>query len=286
MFNVTRRDDAFTCVELEDTEAQAEVTIAPGRGGMATRFRVKGRDVLYLDASTLDDRTKNVRGGNPVLFPCPGKLEADAWKRDGREGRMKQHGFARNAVWGVADTKADDAASVTLSLSSSPETRESYPWDFRVDLTYRLSGATLRIEPRVHNTGDSPMPFGFGFHPYFYVQDKTQARIATRATRAFDNVKKSEVAFTGFDFSAQEVDLHLLDHGSTESERTRAPEDGGAIRVRGSREFSRWVVWSLAGKDFICLEPWTCPGNALNTGESLIILSPGERRALWIEIGA
>ena len=68
-------------------------------------------------------------------------------------------------------------------------------------------------------TGNSPMPFAFGIHPYFLVAaaDKAGARIATHATQAFDNVTKTIVPFRGFDLTANEVDLHLLDHGSSDS---------------------------------------------------------------------
>src|SRR5262249_48097520 len=106
-------------------------------------------------------------------------------------------------------------------------------------------------------------------------------RIATRATRAFDNVSKREVPFTGFDLGAAEVDLHLLDHGSTEGSLVAG--DLG-VSVRGSADFTHWVVWTLRGKDFVCLEPWTCPGDALNTGERLIVVGPGEARSLRVEI--
>ncbi|HEX4474788.1 MAG TPA: galactose mutarotase, partial [Polyangiaceae bacterium] len=79
-----------------------------------------------------------------------------------------------------------------------------------------------------------------------------------------------------------EVDLHLLDHGSTSSALHLG--DGSRIDVRGSPEFTRWVVWSLAGKDFVCLEPWTSPGNALNTKEQLLSVDPGATHTSWIEI--
>jgi galactose mutarotase-like enzyme len=44
------------------------------------------------------------------------------------------------------------------------------------------------------------------------------------------------------------------------------------------------VIWTLRGRDFVCLEPWTCPGDALNTGAGLLFLAPGETRALRLEI--
>src|SRR5438132_2165715 len=65
--------------------------VVPERGGLVTRFRVQGRGLLYLDEATLADRSKNVRGGVPVLFPIAGKAPEG--------GAMKQHGFARNRAW-------------------------------------------------------------------------------------------------------------------------------------------------------------------------------------------
>jgi galactose mutarotase-like enzyme len=34
----------------------------------------------------------------------------------------------------------------------------------------------------------------------------------------------------------------------------------------------------------VCLEPWTCPGNALNTGERLLVVAPGATHEAWTEI--
>src|SRR3954463_4417330 len=98
-------------VVLEDATAGARVALAPTRGGMVTRFEVAGRPVLFLDAATLVDETKNVRGGKPVLFPSPGPLAGDRFTRDGKSGSMKQHGFARQRAWSVA---AKTAREVTL----------------------------------------------------------------------------------------------------------------------------------------------------------------------------
>ncbi|HEX7670875.1 MAG TPA: galactose mutarotase, partial [Polyangiaceae bacterium] len=254
----------------------------PRRGAIVTSFRVRGRELLYMEESTLTDPDKNVRGGVPVLFPSPGKLDGDAWTRDGHNGAMKQHGFARNLPWNVTEGAAGRAASVTLSLASSDATLVQYPWEFRAELTFSLTGARLRIGLRVTNASSSPMPFGVGFHPYFAVKDKARAKIDTRATRAFDNVTKTVMPFAGFDLTAKEVDLHLLDHGSTESALHFG--DGSRVGVRGSSDYGRWVVWTLAGKDFVCLEPWTCPGNALNSGEGLTIVRPEQSHESWVEI--
>ena len=285
MFTVTECNGAIATVELVDPESQSRAVLAPSRGGLMTRLTLGGRELLFLDEATFFDLKSNVRGGCPVLFPSPGKLAGDAWARDGRAGSMKQHGFARNLAWEVTRRGTDGSASVTLSLTSSDATRSQYPWDFAVEFTYALSGAALRIEQRFTNKSASPMPFGAGFHPYFFVPDaeKAGARVVTDATRAFDNATKQEITLgAGIDLTREQVDLHLWDHGRPSAELTRpgAP----AVRLEGSPELTHWVVWTLKGRDFVCLEPWTCPGNALNSGDRLLVLDPGESRTLSLEI--
>jgi galactose mutarotase-like enzyme len=278
-FSVSKLNDPLENLELRDAASNSRVVLAPSRGGMVTRLTLRGRELLFLDESTLRDTTKNVRGGNPVLFPSPGKLEGDAYSSHGQHGSLKQHGFARNSAWEVIGTKNEDSASATLRLVSSEETRREFPWDFSAEYTYTLSSDSLRIDLSITCTGNAAMPFGAGFHPYFSVPQsaKANAHIETNATRAFDNVTKTSNALLPIDLTKPEIDLHLIDHHGDCI--LRLPDH--AIRVRGSSEFSRWVVWTLSGKDFVCVEPWTCPGNALNTGESLIVLPPRQTRAMW-----
>jgi galactose mutarotase-like enzyme len=266
--------------EVTLNDGDSVVSIAPHRGAIVTRFEIGAHRVLFMDQETLQDPTKNVRGGVPVLFPTPGKLAGDAWAYAGQRGSMKQHGFARNQAWRPGERSAGMAV---LSLESNDETRTQFPWDFAFDMTFTLRGNALRLEQRIVNRSTTPMPFGVGFHPYFYLPDaeKADARITTGARRAFDNVTKQTIDLPRIDLTQKEVDLHLLEHGSTASE-LQSPR--GTVRLTGSAEYTHWVVWTLAGRDFVCLEPWTCPGDALNTGDRLILLAPSQTRTLSLEI--
>lgn len=284
-FSVSDVEGEIGQIALRDPQAGSKVMLAPSRGGMASRFEVGEHALFYLDEASFLDPSRSVRGGAPVLFPTPGKLAGDAWSYGGHSGAMKQHGLGRKAAWSVGERSSEGAASCVLELRSSEATRAQYPWDFEVAYRYVLEGARLRIEQRFSNTGSSPMPFGAGFHPYFFVpqDEKAEVEIETAATRAFDNVAKREGPYEGLDLTQPEVDCFLLDHGSSTSSLTR-PGLPGRIVVEGSEAFSHWVVWTLKGRDFVCLEPWTCPGDALNTGERLMVLEPGEQRELWTEI--
>jgi galactose mutarotase-like enzyme len=258
------------------------VTIAPQRGAIVTSFRARGRELLYLDQATFNDRSKNVRGGIPLLFPTPGKLENDRWHRAGRSGEMKQHGFARNLAWSIdPDADVRNTAQTTLFIAATPETLQMYPWKFRAQVAYAVEPSALTIDFMIANEDTTPMPFAFGLHPYFLVTGKARARVATSATQAFDNVAKRVVSFRGFDFTQGEVDMHLLDHGSASATLETAE---GTIAIQCSPQLTRWVVWSLPGKDFVCLEPWSAPGNALNTGEGVSVLAPGDSHAMSVTI--
>src|SRR2546425_126790 len=100
------------------------------------------------------------------------------------------------------------------------------------------------------------MPLAAGFHPYFALPDgdKAKTRVSTDATRAWDNVTKQEIPFTGLDLTQKEVDMHLLDHHPTDTIIERPGRR--SIRVSWDKPFVHLVVWTLKGKDFICVEPW------------------------------
>ena len=135
---------------------------------------------------------------------------------------------------------------------------------------------------QVENTGTTVMPFGLGYHPYFVVTNKRDARVETDATREFDNLTKVTGPFRGFDLTAKEVDQHMLDQ--TARHMPLIFGDGSSIDVSASPDYAHWVVWTIASSDFVCVEPWTSPGNALNSGDRLLTLEPGRVHRSFIEI--
>jgi galactose mutarotase-like enzyme len=161
-----------------------------------------------------------------------------------------------------------------------------YPFPFALEVTYSLKGPKLRVDVRVTNTGTEPMPFGFGLHPYFAVpaEEKPGARVETASLQAYDNLSKRVVSISRVPLTAAEVDMALLGHGSNRSSLRWADDD--RVTLEGSKEFKTFVVWSKSDGPFVCLEPWTCGPNALNTGESLLEVPPGETHSLWVTIGA
>ena len=258
---------------LESGGSVAE--IVPERGALCSRLVLDGEDLLYLDGSTLADPAANVRGGIPVLFPIAGKLPGDAY--DGHS--MKQHGFARNLPWEPTRTAS---GRLECRLDSTDDTLRMFPWVFDAQLVFDLSPTALRLEFALHNPGDGVLPYQLGFHPYFRVEDKGTVGVRTEATRAFDNRKAAFTSYAAPDFTAGEVDLHLLDHRGSGTVLRRGARR--AVKLRWSPDFRVMVLWTLPGRDFVCVEPWTAPAGALASGAGVLQVQPGDVHRLAFEI--
>lgn len=77
---------------------------------------------------------------------------------------MSQHGFARDREFTrISGTDTE----IWLALDSDVETRKSYPFDFRLELGYRLKDRTLEVLWRVKNTDSRKIWFSIGGHPAF-----------------------------------------------------------------------------------------------------------------------
>lgn len=259
----------------------AEAWLAPARGGLLTRFTVDGEDVLFLDEGTLADPGKNVRGGVPILFPIAGKLSPDTLP--GASSPLKQHGFARNLPWQVVSAGADRA---TLGLDSSEETRAAFPHDFALRYSYAITEQSLIIESTFENRGAASMTIQPGLHPYFRVEDKAGARVATAASVAWDNVAGARRAVSAEElrFDRGELDLHLLDHRATGTRLTRPGQRD--LVLEWSADHTVLVLWTLPDRPFVCVEPWSAPANALATGGGWVIPAGGAHTStLKIQLG-
>lgn len=286
MFEILRTQDQYETYILTDHNAQSRLEVVPERGGIVTRWNIQGQEIFYLDAERFKDPNLSVRGGIPILFPICGNLVNDTYTYLGQDYTLKQHGFARNLPWQVTDSATSDMAVLTLTLKSNDQTRSVYPFEFEVTFTYRLKGNTLDIDQRYTNHSAEPMPFSTGFHPYFLTSDKTKLEFDIPGSEYQEKQTQAVHPFTGsFDFSCDEIDV-AFGQLSNNTASVTDPERGLAIALTYTDAYSTLVFWTVKGKDFYCLEPWSAPRNALNTGENLTHLAPGESSETSVRLTA
>jgi galactose mutarotase-like enzyme len=255
---------------LQDPSGKAQLEVVPERGGIITRWRVQGQDILYLDAERFANPALSVRGGIPILFPICGNLPENLFSSGGGTYVLKQHGFARDLPWQVQSQSAD---AIALTLASNAFTLSQYPFEFELQFTYQVTGDRLSIQQRITNPGSTVMPFSVGFHPYFAIQDKTQLQFEIPATQMVDQISKATLPFNGsFDWQQPELDLAFR---PLTAQQATVKEGGRTITLAFDALYSTLVFWTVQGKDYYCLEPWSAPRNALNSGEDLTHLAPG-----------
>ncbi|HAO11573.1 MAG TPA: aldose epimerase [Planktothrix sp. UBA8407] len=278
---------------LSDPTTQSSLEVVPERGGIITRWQVGGQDLLYLDSERFANPELTVRGGIPILFPICGNLPDDTYTYQGQRYGLKQHGFARNLPWTVTQQATAIGASITLVLKSNPQTRSVYPFDFEVEFTYTLKGNSLQIFQRYTNlcgTIDSlppqTMPFSTGLHPYFLAGDKEKLAFEIPAMQYRDQSTQKAHVFTGrFDPLEDEIDglfNPLTGLATTTIDHSRRSK----IILSYTSAYSSLVYWTLKGKDYYCLEPWTAPRNAINTGKLLTYLKPGASCEMLVHLSA
>jgi galactose mutarotase-like enzyme len=274
VFAIALKADPTPTYVLSDTATASRLEIVPDRGGIATLWQIEGQEIFYLDRERFTDPSLSVRGGIPILFPIAGNLPDNQYTVDGQTYTLKQHGFARDLPWQVTQQAVADAASLTLELTSTEATRAQYPFDFKLAFTFELQGHSLELRQQFTNLSAQPMPFSTGLHPYFLVSDKTQLEFEIPSTEFRNHIAGGVETFSGdFDFSQPEIDI-AFQNLTAQSATVTDHHLKRKLTLSWSADYTKLVFWTVQGKDYYCLEPWTAPRNALNSGENLLILDP------------
>ncbi|SFL48048.1 aldose 1-epimerase family protein [Methylorubrum salsuginis] len=232
----------------------------------------------------------------PWLFPVVGASAGGAVRVGGRSYPMAQHGFARDLPFTVV-AQADDA--VTLRLEDDAATRAHYPFAFRLDVTARVAPGSLAFDLTVTNPGDTPLPYGLGFHPAFpwpFAGGERRAGggyavLFEKAERPFvpevgegGLLVRSERALP-LDGARLDLDPALFTEAlvflNAESRALRFVAPGGEAIAMRMRDFPHLAVWTRPTAPFLSLEAWT--GHAdwagfdgeLSERDSQRLLAPG-----------
>lgn len=273
VYEIRTYTDTYPIYELIETNTRSWFKIAPERGGIVISYGTNGEELLYLDKATFDDPNANIRGGIPVLFPISGQLTDGAYEWNGKRYTMKNHGVARTHPWQIEQTSTQDGAAITLTLKSSESTRDSYPFDFELKFTYRLKNGKLTIEQEYRNESDEAMPMYPGFHPYFAATRKAIA-YETDASRYYDYNDGTEKPYEGKAIDLDRLPESVVFLNPQKREITFSPTEDRRIRMTYGDDFKYVVLWSVAGKDFVCVEPWMAKTDELNRKQELVLVPP------------
>jgi aldose 1-epimerase len=238
------------------------------------------------------------------LIPWPNRLADGRYSFDGADyqlalsepaTRTAIHGLLRWRNWSALERSAD---RVVMGITLHPMT--GWPFQLDVSIAYSVGDEGLTVETRARNAGGRPCPFGSGQHPYLSpgtgVLDSCTLQLSAAMRILVDDERELPVGGepvdgTPFDLrSPREVGSLRSDHAFTDLERD--PDGLAWVRLTGpdGRTAALWCdesysLLQLYTGDTLAAprrrrglgaEPMTCPPNALQTGEGIVRLDPGE----------
>ena len=253
-------------------------------------------------------------GQAPVLFPICGSLREDTAfysHGDGTEtkGTIPRHGLIRKKEFELVDQTEN---SVTFAIEDDENTYQNYPYHFRLEITYLVTGKTVRTQYKIFNKETNKvMPFFIGGHPgfncplldgetyedYYLEFEKEETCSVPRPfpeTGMLDFQDRSpwldsqkEVDLSYDLFSVDAVTLDEL-QSRTIALRSRKNEKGLKLHFQ---EFSNLIIWSTLNKgSFIAFEPWSGLSTSLEEGDHLEdkknvrLLEPGQFDQIGFDI--
>lgn len=288
----------FDVYTIQAADGSIEASFVPEKGGIGSSIRVMEadgpREILFRHPFFWDaPPVVRTPGGWPFLFPICGRLErdgqAEAYRYNDRLYRMPIHGFSMRVPWAVEPSESDD--ELVMTLRDSEATRPLYPFAFLVRLRYRVEARRLICEQTYRNTGEAPLPYYAGFHPYFAVPEPGAGKEATQLhmtptarcvynDRLTDTIDRAAPPAMPVSIADPGIHENLLRVGEGHVTRLSFPDrPGWALEARGVETpglFPYVQLYTMTDKPFFCIEPWMGAPNGLNTFGACRVLRPGE----------
>lgn len=220
---------------------------------------------------------------SPVLFPIVGALKDNTYYYENKEYKLSRHGFARDHEFQVDQQGMDE---VIFTLSHNEETLKIYPFQFILQLRYKLSGSGLSCTYQVSNPDHQPLLFSIGAHPAFNVPLEN----GLEYTDYFLEFNKDNfLSYHKIDndlIASETVEVELKDNKlplkhalfyedalvfkSLKSDciSIRSHKSPNGLHFR-FKDFPFFGIWAAKDADFLCLEPWCGIADGLDHTQKL-----------------
>lgn len=211
----------------------------------------------------------------PVLFPAIGRSNDDEYVLDGQTYQMPQHGFAGDQDFTVAYQSANE---LVLELVANAETKKMYPFDFKLQVAFKLLSTGLSLSFDVENNSDKAMPYSLGSHPAFNIPINGTASFENYRVRfdgveeplnVYEIVKTPHPYRTGkeellsstnelrLNYATFKPGLRIISNPGVKSVKVFSPLTAHAIQL-DVQEFKNICLWTKEDQDcrFLCVEPF------------------------------
>lgn len=233
---------------------------------------------------------------SPVLFPIVGALKDNTYYYENKEYKLSRHGFARDHEFQVDQQGIDE---VIFTLSHNKETLKIYPFQFTLQLRYKLSESGLSCTYQVNNPDHQPLLFSIGAHPAFNVPLQSGLEYTDYFLEfnkdnflSYHKIDNDLIANETVEVELKDNKLALKHELFYEDALVFKSLKSDCISIRSHKsphglhlkfkDFPFFGIWAAKDADFLCLEPWCGIADGLDhtqkleEKEGIVRLAPGE----------
>lgn len=286
-------------------EGGGYTAVVLGLGAAVRELTYEGRPLVVGFGA--DEEMPSFRGA--FVAPWPNRIEDGRYSFDGVDHQLHVNEPERGAalhglVFDIPWTLVEHSAS-TVTLGCTIEPTEAYPFTLALHARFRVDREGFRTDVTALNTGSRRAPYGVCPHPYLvagpspldeWVLELPASTVLTVTPDRLLPVGKEAVDGTPFDFrSARVLGDVRIDHAFTgltydaagrATVRVTDPASGTGAAMAWDQSCP-WVQIHTADlpkkpentRLGLAVEPMTCPPDAFNSGEDLVVLQPGEKHA-------
>jgi aldose 1-epimerase len=280
---------------LELASDGLELRLCPDLGGSIAALRWRHRDGDWLDllrpATTATLAGRDIEGMACFpLSPYSNRLRDGRFEFRGETIALPvnavsphaEHGHGWRRPWQCVELARENAV---LRLVHEPD---GWPFAYTMEQRFRLDAEGLDVEIATRNDGPTPMPYGFGLHPYFPRTNgcrlsatvegfwETDAEIMpTRHMRPPAEADPTQ----GLKVAAADLDNCFTGW------RHRAvidwPERRTRLTMTATAPLDFFVIYTPLREDYFCAEPVSNCTDAFNLAASrddsgMLVLEPGQ----------
>lgn len=137
-------------------------------------------DVIHGHESSEELELKPFAFSGTLMIPYVGRVYKGKYSFQSKEYLLpintkeghSIHGLLYNKNWNIKTIKIRKNASVTYSYHIDKKDFKGYPFDLDIEVNFCFNNNGLMILTKAINSGDSPLPIIFGWHPYIKLQDE------------------------------------------------------------------------------------------------------------------
>ncbi len=298
-----------TRFELRNPLTGNSFSIVPAVGANVLDIQFGSQSIL--DGHTTPEELEAGKWGkSTVLFPFPNRLDGGKYTWMGREYQFPINNAATgNAIHGFVREEAfepefvflgQDLASMRCYFDYTGD-REYYPFPFSLELEFTINDSgKFEVQMEVMNLHSTPIPVGFGWHPYFrlanradlhqlklppcekvHINDRMIPTGAATLFQEFQTLQKVEDTFLDNCFKCAKTSGHY---------QLTLEGEGQSLSMKASAaEFPFFQVFTPPHRESIALEPMSCNVDGFNNLQSLVTLAPEEvwkgRMSLQYQVG-